>query len=154
MWGMSCENRQQIPPERAQQGCMLRLTAPHNPKVVGSNPAPATKESQELPCGVPEIFRYRVEFGPRQGRWRSGPAFAGSPPLPHHRKSPQSFSAPGWFFPFLSVQAWDCFKHPGGQKALWTGRAALPSRPSSGGDGDLDDPVHPVFKNPVRLFHL
>ena len=154
MWGMSCENRQQIPPERAQQGCMLRLTAPHNPKVVGSNPAPATKESQELPCGVPEIFRYRVEFGPRQGRWRSGPAFAGSPPLPHHRKSPQSFSAPGWFFPFLSVQAWDCFKHPGGQKAFWTGSAALRSRPSSGGDGDLDDPVQPVFKNPVRLFHL
>lgn len=113
-----------------------------------------SKESQELPCGVPEIFRYRVEFGPRPGRCRPAPAFAGSPPLPHHRKPPQSFLAPGWFFPFLSVQAWDCFKHPGGQKALWTGSAALRSRPSSGGDGDLDDPVQPVFKNPVRLFHL
>ena len=32
MWGLSCENCQQIPPERAQQGCMLRLTTPHNPK--------------------------------------------------------------------------------------------------------------------------
>ena len=48
MWGMSCENRQQIPPERAQQGCMLRLTAPHNPKVVGSNPAPATTSRRTL----------------------------------------------------------------------------------------------------------
>ena len=42
MWGMSCENRQPTPLERAQQACMLRLTTPHNPKVVGSNPAPAT----------------------------------------------------------------------------------------------------------------
>ena len=32
MWDLSCENCQQIPPERAQQGCMLRLTTPHNPK--------------------------------------------------------------------------------------------------------------------------
>ena len=32
MWGMSCENRQPTPLERAQQVCMLRLTTPHNPK--------------------------------------------------------------------------------------------------------------------------
>ena len=43
MWGMSCENCQPTPLERTQQVCMLRLTTPHNPKVVGSNPAPATK---------------------------------------------------------------------------------------------------------------
>ena len=69
MWGMSCENRQPTPLERAQQACMLRLTTPHNPKVVGSNPAPATKESQELPCGVPEIFRFWVDLSPRPPRF-------------------------------------------------------------------------------------
>ena len=56
MWGMSCENRQQIPPERAQQGCMLRLTAPHNPKVVGSNPAPATKDPRFYYLGFSFVF--------------------------------------------------------------------------------------------------
>ena len=56
MWGMSCENRQQIPPERAQQGCMLRLTAPHNPKVVGSNPAPATKDPRFCYLGFSFVF--------------------------------------------------------------------------------------------------
>ena len=56
MWGMSCENRQQIPPERAQQGCMLWLTAPHNPKVVGSNPAPATKDPRFCYLGFSFVF--------------------------------------------------------------------------------------------------
>ena len=69
MWDMSCENRQPTPLERPQQVCMLRLTTPHNPKVVGSNPAPATKESQELPCGVPEIFRFWVDLSPRPPRF-------------------------------------------------------------------------------------
>ena len=32
MWDMSSENRQQLPLERGQQVCMLRLTTPHNPK--------------------------------------------------------------------------------------------------------------------------
>ena len=77
MWGMSCENRQPTPLGRTQQVCMLRLTTPHNPKVVGSNPAPATtssthmgtrffmplmgihaKEFQQTPCGLAGIFRF------------------------------------------------------------------------------------------------
>ena len=48
MWGMFCENSQPTPLERAQQVCMLRLTTPHNPKVVGSNPAPATTSRRTL----------------------------------------------------------------------------------------------------------
>lgn len=34
---------EQIPPESAEKPPSAPLTAPHNPKVVGSNPAPATK---------------------------------------------------------------------------------------------------------------
>ena len=64
MWGMSCENRQQIPPERAQQGCMLRLTAPHNPKVVGSNPAPATmKNPHESWICAGFLFSFLAKIG-------------------------------------------------------------------------------------------
>ena len=56
MWGMSCENRQPTPLERAQQACMLRLTTPHNPKVVGSNPAPATKDPRFYYLGFSLAF--------------------------------------------------------------------------------------------------
>ena len=38
-------------------------------ETVGSNPAPATKESQELPCGVPEIFRFWADLSPRPPRF-------------------------------------------------------------------------------------
>ena len=56
MWGMSCENRQPTPLERTQQICMLRLTTPHNPKVVGSNPAPATKDPRFCYLGFSLAF--------------------------------------------------------------------------------------------------
>ena len=56
MWGMSCENSQQILLKRAQQFCMLRLTTPHNPKVVGSNPAPATKDPRFYYLGFSFVF--------------------------------------------------------------------------------------------------
>ena len=56
MWDMSCENRQPTPLERAQQACMLRLTTPHNPKVVGSNPAPATKDPRFCYLGFSFVF--------------------------------------------------------------------------------------------------
>ena len=56
MWGMSCENSQQILLKRAQQFCMLRLTTPHNPKVVGSNPAPATKDPRFCYLGFSLAF--------------------------------------------------------------------------------------------------
>ena len=56
MWVMSFQNSQQTPPKTAQWACLLWLTTAHNPKVVGSNPAPATKDPRFCYLGFSFVF--------------------------------------------------------------------------------------------------
>ena len=56
MWVMSFQNSQQTPPKTAQRACLLWLTTAHNPKVVGSNPAPATKDPRFYYLGFSFVF--------------------------------------------------------------------------------------------------